>query len=510
MTMKLLASVGFSMGAFITLLEILITYVRKKKVKTLQNRFFIAITVFCLCSCLSEFIYAYFISIQNTLPRSTVLIPCMFYIFFSIFGMYFTICYVIAYRTSNLEDKKRKKIRSILMIIFLIIYSVCTLLACTSEIVIHDDFLYQFDSPVISVISAVCYVLFMIAVIVLFVKNKSLSRNQRLPLLYSVITVLLIFAFQLIFGYDFNYLTYLLTFLLAAIFFTTENQDFKLLEDLEKSKRIAEEENIAQSKFIDNISREIKIPLNNIIGTINILITEDEFNFDNIKNDIQKIRDDSMSLLKVTNYISDISEIESGKEMINESEYQLSELVDDVYWIVSKTISKKDVEFSINIDEKLPSKYYGDLEKIKKIIINVLINAFYYTSNGKVSLDIHEVDRKDKDITLEILIFNTGHLMSEEEFSRELQDFFENNSSNSLNINDNSMALMVAKRLITMLDGDIKFINEKGHGTRYFITLKQLIVDPTNVGKLENSIYAFDMKKKELDSTNDSSLEVNL
>ncbi len=509
MTMKLLASVGCSMGAFITLLEILITYVRKKKVMTLQNTFFIGITVFCLCSCLSEFVYAYFISIQNTLPRSTVLIPCMFYVFFSVFGMYFTICYVIAYRTANLEEKIRKKVRLFSMILFFIIYLICVLVACTSEIVIHDDFLYQFDSPVIAVISAVCYVLFLIAVIALFVKNKALSKNQRLPLLYSVITVLVIFAFQLLFGYDFNYLTYLITFLLAAIFFTTENQDFKLLEELEESKRVAEEENVAQTKFIDNISREIKIPLNNIIGISNILITEDEFDFESVKSDVLRIQDASKSLIKVTNYISDISQIESGKEKVNESEYQLSTLVDDVYWVVSKTLSKDDVEFLVNIDEKLPSKLYGDLDKIKKIIINVLINAFYYTSNGKVSLDIHEVERNDKDITLEILIFNSGHLMSEEDFSRELQDFFDNNSS-SLNVDDNIMALMVAKRLITMLGGEIKFINEKGHGTRYFITFKQLVVDSTSIGKLENSLYAFDIKKKEQDSTNDSSLEVNL
>ena len=510
MTMKLLASVGCSIGAFVTLIEILVTYIRKKKVMTLQNTFFIAITVFCLCSCLSEFAYAYLISIQNTLSRSTVLIPCMLYVFFSVFGMYFTICYVIAYRTVSLEEKTRKKVRLISMIVFFIVYLVCVLVACSSDIVIHDDFLYQFDSPIITVISAICYVLFLIAVIALFVKNKSLSRNQRLPLLYSVITVLVIFAFQLIFGYDFNYLTYLLTFLLAAIFFTTENQDFKLLEELEESKKLADEENAAQTRFIDNISREIRTPLNNIIGISNILLTEEDFNFENIKNDISKIHYASMSLLKVTNYISDISQIESGKEKVNESEYQLSALVDDIYWIVSKTLLKDDVDFSINIDEKLPSKYYGDIDKIKKIIINVLINAFHYTSNGKVSLDIHEVERKDKDITLEILVFNTGHLMSEEDFSRELQDFFDNNSNSSLNVDDNIMALMVAKRLITMLDGDIKFINEKGHGTRYFITLKQLIVDPTFVGKLENSLYAFDVKKKELDSTNDSSLEVNL
>lgn len=505
--MKYLASVGCSMGAFAALLEILITYVRKKKVKTLQNNFFIVVTVFCLFLCLSEFAYAYCISIKETLSNTTILIPCIFFIFFSIFGMYFTICYVIAYRTANLEDKKRKKIRAILFSIFFVIYLACFLVACNTEIIIHDDFLYQFDGPAINVVSGICYVLFLFAVIALFVNNKSLSRNQRLPLLFAVIAVLVIFASQLVTGYDFNYLSYLLALLLAAIFFTTENQDFKLLEELEESKKTAEEENVAQAKFVDNISREIKGPLNNIIGLSNIMISEEEYDFESIKKDVSKIHEASMSLLKVTNYISDISQIESGKEKVEEKEYLLSELVDDIYWVISRNFVKDDVEFSINVDEKLPSKYYGDVEKIQKIITNTLINAFYHTTNGKVSLDIHGAERKDKSIVLEILVFNTGHLMSEEDFSKELQDFA--GSDNSISVDDNAMALMVAKRLLTMLDGEIKFVNEAGKGTRYYITLKQLIVDPTPVGKLENSLYTIDAQKKELDSSNNSSLEVS-
>ena len=74
--MKYLASVGCSMGAFVTLIEILIAYISKKKVNNLQNTLFVAITVFCLLSCLAEFSYAYCISVRETLPLSTVLFFC--------------------------------------------------------------------------------------------------------------------------------------------------------------------------------------------------------------------------------------------------------------------------------------------------------------------------------------------------------------------------------------------------------------------------------------------------
>ena len=136
----------------------------------------------------------------------------------------------------------------------------------------------------------------------LFIKNKELSKNQLLPLLYAVIVVVCVFGMQ-IFGYDFNYLTYLLTFLLAAIFFTTENQDFKLLGELEESKKIADNENIAQSKFLEKISHEVRSPLNNILGLSDILLTEPEFNFENIKADALNIQKSSAYLFHRLNQV---------------------------------------------------------------------------------------------------------------------------------------------------------------------------------------------------------------
>ena len=506
--MKYLASVGCSMGAFVTLIEILIAYISKKKVNNLQNTLFVAITVFCLLSCLAEFSYAYCISVRETLPLSTVLFFCRSYIFFSLFCMYFTICYIVAYRTADLEEKKRKKIRIVLFSIFFVIYSVCFFIASNSRIELYDDFLYQFSGPTINIISAICYGIFIVFIFVLFIKNKELSKNQLLPLLYAVIVVVCVFGMQ-IFGYDFNYLTYLLTFLLAAIFFTTENQDFKLLGELEESKKIADNENVAQSKFLEKISHEVRSPLNNILGLSDILLTEPEFNFENIKADALNIQKSSAYLLNLTNHIADISQIESGKEKVEEAEYALADIIDSIYDNVNKKLLKDDVSFSINVDENLPKSYYGDAEKIKKIILNVLFNAFNYSSNGKVSLDINEIERTDKEIKLEFLVFNTGHLMKEEDFDRGIQDFFENNSD-SLNISDNIIALMVAKSLVLMLDGEMKFANEKGKGTRYFITLKQLIIDPTSIGKVTNSLDIIDMYKKEQSNIKDSSLEVNL
>lgn len=499
--MKLLASMGFSMGAFITLIEILVAYIKKKKVNTLQNTLFVAITIFCLLSCLSEFAYTYLISIKETIPPNSILMACILYVFFNLFTMYFTICYIIAYRTTHLDDKKRKKIRLSLFSIFLVIYLICFFVACNSQIEIHDDFLYQFTGPGMSIVSAICYGIFILSIFGLFIKNKELSKKQLFPLIYAVMVVLIVFALQLFFDYDFNYLTYLLTFLLAAIFFTTENQDFKLLEELEESKKIVDEENVAQAKFLENISHEIRSPLNNIIGLSDILVADQEQDLSKIKEDVSNIRDSSLYLLKLTYYINEISQIESEKDKINEAEYDLNTLIHDIKEDVNTKLSKEEVEFSLNFDEKLPKRCYGDFGKIKRIIYNVLLNAFYYTHKGKVSLDINEIERDNKEIKIEFLISNTGHLMKEEDFEREIQDFFENNISN-LDINDNNIALMVAKSLISMLGGEIKFANETGKGTRYFITIKQLIVDSTNIGNEKPT-------NNEKEQDNNSSLEVN-
>ena len=479
--MKILASIGFSIGAVACLALSFMTYISKKKTKGIQNTFFLLILLFCTLSCFAEFFYVYCIS--GHLSHNIIIFSCLLFIFFMIFSMYFTICYVIIIRTANLEDKKRKPIRYLLIFSVLILYLFCFYMAVSVPLTIHEDFLYQFDSSGTENAISICYVVFFIFVLVLFVKNDTLSRSHKLPLLYAILVIILVLTIQLIFGYDFNNHTFLLSFLLIAIYFTTENQDFKLLEELEESMKEADVSNEAQTKFLENISHAIRSPMNTILGFSETLLVNNDSGIDKIKEEVSDIYTASQYFKELTNNISDISQIESEKVTIVEKEYDLGDIVGEINEAINYKKATKEIDFSIKVSEYLPRGYFGDRSKIIKIITNILTNAIYYTESGNISLNITEIKRMDKKITLSFSITNPGTLMKEEDFDRDIQDFLE--AKSSFTVNDIMLELMVAKKLANMLDGDIEFSSSPEAGTRYDFNISQMIVNSDTIGNID-------------------------
>ena len=180
----------------------------------------------------------------------------------------------------------------------------------------------------------------------------------------------------------------------------------------------------------------------------------------------------------------DISRIESNREEVVVKEYDLQTLVFEINSIITSKIDNKEITFEMLVDQNLPRMYYGDYTKVCKIIINVLLNALHYTNYGKVTLDIHEKQPKGEKFAFEIIVSNTGHAMLEENFNIDFNDFVKINNGLENKIDSVALGLIVAKRLIQMLGGDISFKNETGRGTKYFITLEQPVALEDKIGDI--------------------------
>ena len=173
----------------------------------------------------------------------------------------------------------------------------------------------------------------------------------------------------------------------------------------------------------------------------------------------------------------------------------------EVNSIISSKISKDVLEFKINVDPNIPTMYNGDSNKVYKILINVLLNAITHTKFGSVSLDVGGA-YVGESFKLSFVISNTGHEMTEVEFNKSFEDFAEGTSTNSA-VDSVKLGLIVAKKLIEILDGTIDFKNEKGKGTRYIISIDQKVIDDLRIGNLfieskfndEEKLYDFSNKK---------------
>lgn len=396
--------------------------------------------------------------------------------------------------------KSRRVLAMVIVVAVIITYIASCMLKVTYHSAINPNF-FVIGGPALYPVYVIAGIGCIAITIIMLKFKNTLVKNLRFPVIYFVVLFAFLVAIEFIFfDYRVNYIYFVFCFLHMGMFFTIESQDKRLLTQVENGRKEAEIANKAKTEFLSNISHEIRTPMNTILGFSQALLEENKLTEDIVKRDAVNIREASANLLELINNILDISRIESGKEIIDTKDYKLEDLLMEVNSIIFSKISKDVLEFKINVDPNIPTMYNGDSNKLYKILINVLLNAITHTKFGSVSLDVGGAYVGDS-FKLSFVISNNGHEMTEAEFNKSFEDFAEGTSTNSA-VDSVKLGLIVAKRLIEIVDGTIDFKNEKGKGTRYIISIDQKVIDDMRIGNLfieskfsDDKAYDFSNKK---------------
>lgn len=396
--------------------------------------------------------------------------------------------------------KSRRVLAIVIVVAVIITYIASCMLKVTYHSAVNPNF-FVIGGPALYPVYVIAGVGCIAITIIMLKFKNTLVKNLRFPVIYFVVLFAFLVAIEFIFfDYRVNYIYFVFCFLHMGMFFTIESQDKRLLTKVENGRKEAEIANKAKTEFLSNISHEIRTPMNTILGFSQALLEENKLTEDIVKRDAVNIREASANLLELINNILDISRIESGKEIIDTKDYKLEDLLMEVNSIIFSKISKDVLEFKINVDPNIPTMYNGDSNKLYKILINVLLNAITHTKFGSVSLDVGGAYVGDS-FKLSFVISNNGHEMTEAEFNKSFEDFAEGTSTNSA-VDSVKLGLIVAKRLIEIVDGTIDFKNEKGKGTRYIISIDQKVIDDMRIGNLfienkfsDGKVYDFSNKR---------------
>ncbi len=237
---------------------------------------------------------------------------------------------------------------------------------------------------------------------------------------------------------------------------------------MKRAKEAAEASNQAKSQFLANMSHEIRTPMNGVLGVTELLLKtplsarQREF--------ASMIQASGKSLLNILNDILDISKIEADQLKLDEYNFDLLALISDVKALLQVQALRKQLQLNIWVDKDVPVYIYGDGQRLRQILVNLLGNAIKFTAQGSVSLRLALLTQMGNGYRLRFEIVDTGIGLQMEDQEKVFLPFTQADDSMSREYGGTGLGLAISSRLVKLMGGEIGVSSQLGVGSTFWFT----------------------------------------
>ncbi len=247
-------------------------------------------------------------------------------------------------------------------------------------------------------------------------------------------------------------------------------REIQKLKEAEEAKSQAEAASQIKDQFLANMSHELRTPMNAIIGLSHLCL---QTSMSPKQQDyLEKINGSAKSLLGILNDILDVSKIEAGKMEIDQTTFNLEEVMGNLATIVGNRAQEKNLEFLIQTAPDIPKLLIGDPLRLSQVLINLTGNAVKFTEKGEVAVRVVRARETSDEIVLRFSVIDTGIGLSQKEIDKLFHPFTQADSSITRRFGGTGLGLTISKRLVEMMGGRIWVESNPGFGSRFIFVAR--------------------------------------
>ena len=464
---------------------LLIIYFSKKRINGKETKLYNYLLVLSFIGLIIEILCCITVANQEKFSFLTILVNRLWLLHISNWLFLFTV-YIVNISFRKNIGKMYNHIKRFLLVLYFI--SVILLLVLPLNYYYENDIVYSYGASTnyLSFLALCCIIFWVISI----VSNKNNIEWKKYIPLFSLIGCVLIALLIRINNPGFLVISVTLFLTTFIMYFTIENPDMKMVEELEKNRKLIDRNIEEKSNLLFELSHEVREPLKKI--------NEISYNYKNtnsveeLQESLKEINEKANDMSLLVNDILDIS-ITSRKNMqIYEETYNPEALFKKLV-MKFKEENNNRITFSYSIPESMPKELYGDSVKIKQIVNTVLTNAFKYTKEGYVDLKVTNINKYDI-ARLIITVEDTGCGMSIDKVNDILNNNKEFTEEELNNLEKINIGIKLANKLVIEMGGILVIKSEENKGTKVTIIIDERIKEDNYNKMLEEDNYLKNIK----------------